>query len=179
MQIRGKLALLLIGGFRSLIDDALAQLSASGYGEVRPIHILAPRAITTDATNASELGRRLSVTKQAAAKTILGLQEMGYLTRDQDQHDSRLKRLQVSSGNDGPDQGRESLRGPQGRLGKASGDRTACRQGRSPVPPHWCPVGPPRVDTLGWMSRTEVRPSPCATLKPLGWPAVQWFRQLW
>lgn len=91
------LALLLIGGFRSLVEAALIELTRAGYGDVRPIHIIAMRAIATDAHNASELGRRLAVSKQAAAKTIAVLQERGYLTRDTDAHDTRLKRLQVTA----------------------------------------------------------------------------------
>ncbi len=40
------------------------------------------RAIVAGATNASELGRRLSVTRQAAAKTIAVLEARGYLVRE-------------------------------------------------------------------------------------------------
>jgi DNA-binding MarR family transcriptional regulator len=52
------------------------------------------RAIAAGADNASELGRRLSVSKQAAAKTIGVLQERGYVKRDIDVLDARRKRLQ-------------------------------------------------------------------------------------
>ena len=54
------------------------------------------RAIAAGADNASELGRRLSVSKQAAAKTIAVLQERGYVARDADPLDGRRKRLQVT-----------------------------------------------------------------------------------
>ena len=40
------------------------------------------RAIAAGADNASELGRRLSVSKQAAAKTVAVLEERGYVARD-------------------------------------------------------------------------------------------------
>ncbi|MCP3731346.1 MarR family transcriptional regulator [Sphingomonas sp. MG17] len=40
------------------------------------------RAIAAGAGNASELGRRLSVTKQAAAKTIALLEQRGYIARE-------------------------------------------------------------------------------------------------
>ncbi|HEY2025629.1 MAG TPA: MarR family transcriptional regulator, partial [Gemmatimonadaceae bacterium] len=54
------------------------------------------------------LGRRLSVTKQAAAKTIGVLLERGYITRDADQTDARRKRLTLTAlGTDLLRQGRE------------------------------------------------------------------------
>jgi len=148
------LALLLIGGFRSLIDDALAQLSASGYGEVRPIHIIALRAITNDATNASELGRRLSVTKQAAAKTIAVLQEMGYLTRDQDQHDTRLKRLQITTlGMKVLAKAEEVFDGLRADWERQLGtQRLADLEQTLAV---LVGAQSARLDTLGWMAKTE------------------------
>ncbi|MDQ0785081.1 MarR family winged helix-turn-helix transcriptional regulator [Streptomyces sp. B3I8] len=90
------LALLLLGGFRSLVDSATAELARRGHEGVRPAHDFAMRAIAAGADNASELGRRLSVTKQAAAKTIAVLQERGYVTRDADPRDARRKRLRVT-----------------------------------------------------------------------------------
>ena len=77
------LALLLLAGFRSLVDAAIVELAARGYEDVRPVHDFAMRAIASGADNASELGRRLSVSKQAAAKTIAVLQERGYVARGQ------------------------------------------------------------------------------------------------
>jgi DNA-binding MarR family transcriptional regulator len=90
------LALLLLAGFRSLADAAIAELAARGYEDVRPVHDFAMRAIASGADNASELGRRLSVSKQAAAKTIAVLQERGYVAREADPSDARRKRLQVT-----------------------------------------------------------------------------------
>ena len=91
------LALLLLGGFRSLVDDAVDELALRGYEDVRPVHDFAMRAIADGADNASELGRRLSVSKQAAAKTIAVLQDRGYVARDTDPLDARRKRLQVTA----------------------------------------------------------------------------------
>ncbi|MFB7595233.1 MarR family winged helix-turn-helix transcriptional regulator [Streptomyces sp. NPDC056160] len=90
------LALLLLGGFRSLVNAATAELARRGYEDVRPVHDFAMRAIAAGADNASELGRRLSVSKQAAAKTITVLQERGYVARDTDPLDARRKRLHVT-----------------------------------------------------------------------------------
>ena len=55
------------------------------------------RAIAAGADNASELGRRLSVSKQAAAKTVAVLEERGYVARGADPLDARRKRLQVTA----------------------------------------------------------------------------------
>lgn len=87
------LALLLLGGFRTLVDAATAELSRRGFDDVRPAHEFALRAIAAGAANASELGRRLSVSKQAAAKTILLLEQSGYVSRE---GDGRRKRLAVT-----------------------------------------------------------------------------------
>ena len=91
------LALLLLGGFRVLVDDAVLELAARGYDDVRPVHDFAMRAIAAGADDASELARRLSVSKQAAAKTVAVLEERGYVTRGADPLDARRKPLQVTA----------------------------------------------------------------------------------
>ncbi len=91
------LALLLLGGFRVLVDDAILELAQRGYEDVRPVHDFAMRAIAAGADDASELGRRLSVSKQAAAKTVAVLEERGYVARGADPLDARRKLLQVTA----------------------------------------------------------------------------------
>ena len=91
------LALLLLGGFRALVDATTDELERRGYADVRPVHEFAMRAINAGAENASELGRRLGVSKQAASKTIAVLQERGYVARDHDPLDARRKQLQVTA----------------------------------------------------------------------------------
>ena len=92
------LALLLLGGFRVLVDDAIVELAERGYEDVRPVHDFAMRAmVAAGADDASELGRRLSVSKQAAAKTVAVLEERGYVARGTDPLDARRKRLQVTA----------------------------------------------------------------------------------
>lgn len=90
------LALLLLSGFRVLADHATAELAARGYEDVRPMHDFALQAILSGASSASELGRRMSVTKQAAAKTIAVLEERGYVARELDSIDKRRVRLQIT-----------------------------------------------------------------------------------
>lgn len=90
------LALLLLGGFRTLVDAATVELAARGVEDFRPVHDFTMRAVAAGADNASELGRRMSVSKQAAAKTIAVLLDRGYLSRDVDPADARRKRLLVT-----------------------------------------------------------------------------------
>ena len=90
------LALSLLGGFRTLVDAAVVELARRGYEDVRPVHDFAMRAIVAGADSASALGRHLSITKQSAAKTIMVLQERGYVTSEVDPHDARRKRLKVT-----------------------------------------------------------------------------------
>ena len=63
---------------------------------MRPVHEFAIRGDHQGADTASELGRRLSITKQAAAKTIAVLEERGYVAREADPSDARRKRLHVT-----------------------------------------------------------------------------------
>ena len=83
------LPLLLAGAFRDLVDSLHAELARHGHGQARPIHGFALQAIGPDGATVSELGRRLGVTKQAAAKTAAGLAELGYITRQPSTHDAR------------------------------------------------------------------------------------------
>jgi len=79
-----------------MVDEVVAGLDDRGHPGVRPVHEFALRAIDNGAETASELARRLSVSRQAAAKTIAALLEMGYVDRDADPSDGRRKRLQVT-----------------------------------------------------------------------------------
>ena len=90
------LALLLLGGFHSMTDEVIAELGRRGHPEVRPVHEFALRAIDAGADTASELGRRLSVSKQAAAKTIAAMQRLGYVEIEPDPGDGRRRRIRVT-----------------------------------------------------------------------------------
>lgn len=92
-----ELALLLLDGFHSMTDDVRAELARRGHPGVGAGHEFTLRAIDAGADTASELGRRLSVTKQAAAQTIAVLEQLGYVDRVADPGDARVKRLQVTA----------------------------------------------------------------------------------
>jgi len=91
-----ELALLLLGGFHSMVDEVNVELAKRGHAGVRPVHEFALRAVDAGADTASELGRRLSVTKQAAAQTIAALEGLGYVDRAPDPGDARRKRVRVT-----------------------------------------------------------------------------------
>jgi DNA-binding MarR family transcriptional regulator len=86
----------MLAGFRTLADRATAELARRGYDDVRPVHDFALHSILSGAANASELGRAMSVTKQAAARTISVLEERGYVVREPDASDRRVMRLRVT-----------------------------------------------------------------------------------
>jgi len=90
------LALLLLAGFRTLADQATAELARRGYEDVRPVHDFAMRAILSGADSASALGRRMFVSKQAAAKTLSVLEERRYVTREPDSTDRRRTKIRVT-----------------------------------------------------------------------------------
>jgi DNA-binding MarR family transcriptional regulator len=90
------LPLLLFGGFRTLIDRLHAELARQGHPDVRPAHGFAMQAIGQDGATASELGRRLGVSKQAAGKTVDRLVELGYAERSADTADARRKLVRLT-----------------------------------------------------------------------------------
>ena len=90
------LALLLLGSYRKLVDAAVRELAARGYDDVRPSHDHALRAIDLGADSASQLGRALSISKQAAGKTIAVLLERGYVASENHPADGRRKQIRVT-----------------------------------------------------------------------------------
>lgn len=92
-----ELALLLLAGFQSMVDDVHGELASRGHEGVRASHEFALRAIDAGADTATKLGRSQSVSKQAAAKTIAALERLGYVEREADPDDARLKRLRVTA----------------------------------------------------------------------------------
>lgn len=90
-----ELPLLLVGTFRAIVDDLHGQLAAAGHPAARPIHGFALQAVGQEGVTVSELGRRLGVSKQAAAKTVANLESLGYVRRvahPKDQRAVLLKR---------------------------------------------------------------------------------------
>jgi DNA-binding MarR family transcriptional regulator len=120
-----ELPLLLATAFRALVDELHETLATAGHPDARPLHGFALQAVGEGAT-ISELGRRLGVTKQAAAKTAASLERLGYVERAPDPADGRATRLQRTA------RGCELLELSAGIFGAARG-RLAARIGRDRV----------------------------------------------
>nr|WP_030500722.1 MarR family winged helix-turn-helix transcriptional regulator [Micromonospora purpureochromogenes] len=96
------LPLLLLAGFRTLVDDLHAELARQGHPELRPAHGFVLQAVGPAGTTASDLGHRLGVSKQAAGKTVDRLVALGYLERVDDPADARRRLVRITAkGRDG------------------------------------------------------------------------------
>jgi DNA-binding MarR family transcriptional regulator len=91
-----ELPLLLLHGFRVLIDELHAELARQGHPDMRPMHGFVFQAIGPDGTTAAQLARRLGVSKQAAGKTIDHLERLGYVERGPDPADARRKAVRLT-----------------------------------------------------------------------------------
>ncbi len=92
-----ELALLLFAGFRTLIDELHAELARQGHPEMRPAHGFAMQAIGADGASASDIGRRLGISKQAAGKTVDRLVALGYAERADDPADTRRRVVRLTT----------------------------------------------------------------------------------
>lgn len=91
-----ELPFLLFSGFRSIMDEVHDELTRNGFPDVRPAHGLAMQAIGPHGATATELGRRLGVSKQAAGKTAERLEDLGLATRATDSGDHRRKLITLT-----------------------------------------------------------------------------------
>ncbi|MGW8887388.1 MarR family winged helix-turn-helix transcriptional regulator [Streptomyces sp. NPDC055749] len=91
-----ELPLLLFAGFRSIIDELHRELAAHGHPDARPAYGFALQAVGRDGASASEIGRRLGVSKQAAGKTVEKLEALGYVERVDDPQDGRRKLVRLA-----------------------------------------------------------------------------------
>ena len=92
-----ELPFLLFGGFRTLIDRLHAELARRGHPDVRPSYGFAMQAVGVEGATASEIGRRLGVSKQAAGKTVERLEALGYAERADDPADARRKIVRLTA----------------------------------------------------------------------------------
>ena len=91
-----ELPLLLFAAFRGIIDELHARLAREGHPDVRPAYGFAMQAIGLDGATATEVGRSLGISKQAAGKTIDRLAELGYAGRLDDPADGRRKLVRLT-----------------------------------------------------------------------------------
>jgi DNA-binding MarR family transcriptional regulator len=92
-----ELPLLLLLGFRTLIDELHSRLAAVGHPDARPMHGFVCQAVGPEGASAVEVGQRLGVSKQAAGKLIATLEQAGYVTREPDADDARRKLVRLST----------------------------------------------------------------------------------
>jgi DNA-binding MarR family transcriptional regulator len=92
-----ELPLLLFAGFRTLIDDLHAELVQRGHPAVRPAYGFAMQAVGVQGATASDIGRRLGVSKQAAGKTVDRLEALGYVERFDDPRDARRRLIRLTA----------------------------------------------------------------------------------
>ncbi|ALC22490.1 winged helix-turn-helix transcriptional regulator [Streptomyces pristinaespiralis] len=145
-----ELPLLLFAGFRSLIDKLHAELAEQGHPDVRPAYGFAMQAIGAQGATASDLGRRLGVSKQAAGKTIDRLLSLGYAERADDPADARRKLIRLTPhGFDALARSAEIFDGLRAEWARAIGpDRLRDLESalRTLTPP-----GSIRLDAAGWL----------------------------
>jgi DNA-binding MarR family transcriptional regulator len=79
-----------------MVETATKELERRGHPDVRAVHDFTMRAILSGAETSVDVARRMSVSKQAAAKTIIALEERGYVTREADSRDARRRRLTIT-----------------------------------------------------------------------------------
>jgi|SRR6478735_5565259 len=91
-----RLALLLLGAFDAMVDEVVAELDRGGHPGVTANLEFALGAIGGGADSAAALGRSLRISRQAAAKTVAALEDLGYVARVDDPADARRKRLRVT-----------------------------------------------------------------------------------
>lgn len=92
-----RVVLLLAGAFRQGVDALNSELTDQGYPGARPLHGFALQAIGPEGCTINQLGQRLGVSKQAAAKTATGLEDAEYVARESVPGDRRavlLRRTQ-------------------------------------------------------------------------------------
>jgi DNA-binding MarR family transcriptional regulator len=78
-------------------QQLLAAARASGHPDLRNAHGYLFQHLIAGPKPVGELAELLEVTQQAVSKTALELEEMGYVTRQADPEDSRVRRIALTA----------------------------------------------------------------------------------
>jgi len=78
------------------VGELNRRLAERGHPGVRPAHGYAFQAIGASGATATELGRRLGVTKQAAGQMVDELERLGYVVRAADPADGRRRLVRLT-----------------------------------------------------------------------------------
>lgn len=88
-----ELVTLLVGAVRGISQLFSDRMTAAGFDEIRPTHGFALTLIGEGGTTATELGRRLGMTKQSAGEIVSYLARHEYVERKPDPADRRARRI--------------------------------------------------------------------------------------
>jgi DNA-binding MarR family transcriptional regulator len=89
----GLLALVIANGFT---DAVLERLAAKGFGEAKFGHGFIVQGLLAGDTTVTELAERLGITVQAVSKTVLEMEQFGYIERTRSAADGRAWTLALS-----------------------------------------------------------------------------------
>jgi DNA-binding MarR family transcriptional regulator len=91
-----RLATQLLRAFEAMSAEVTAELADRGHPGATPALHFAMQAIEAGASDASALGRALGMSRQAAAKAIGTLEQLGYVDRGVDEDDARRRPLVIT-----------------------------------------------------------------------------------
>lgn len=94
------LPFLLTTALQSLLDELHEELGRQGHPDARPVHGFALQAIGAGGATTAEVARRLGISKQSAAKTVAGLEALGYVGRSSDPRDARARPVVITARGD-------------------------------------------------------------------------------
>ena len=92
------LAVLVLLASRLMTEEVHAHLAEAGFGDLRPAHGFAFQLIaSTGGATGVELAEHLGVSRQAAGQMVDELVGLGYVAREPDAHDARLRRIVLTA----------------------------------------------------------------------------------
>lgn len=92
-----ELVTLLVGAVRGISQVFTDRMTAAGFEDIRPTHGFALTLVAENGTTATELGRRLGMTKQSAGEVVTHLARQGYVERKPDPEDRRARRITLTT----------------------------------------------------------------------------------
>ncbi|QLY33408.1 MarR family winged helix-turn-helix transcriptional regulator [Nocardia huaxiensis] len=72
------------------------RVHAAGFADIRPAHGFVFQHLIDRSPTVSELARHLGITQQGASKLVVELETLGYVSRENDPSDSRVRRITLT-----------------------------------------------------------------------------------
>jgi DNA-binding MarR family transcriptional regulator len=105
-------------------EHVLARTRAAGFPDIRVSHGYVFQHLIEGSPTVSELAERLGMTQQGASKAVLELEQLGYVERHPDAHDSRVRRVRLTDrGHDCVRAGRKARRALEKQVKLEVGER--------------------------------------------------------